>query len=222
MRYEIANGPTFTTLTLFLEQGESFKAEAGAMVSMSPSIDLQAKGTGKGLFGTLKAAVGGEALFASLYTASRGPGEIVLAPALPGDIMKFDISGTLIAQPGAYMAGSPELEISTQGSIKGMIAGEGLFLSKISGTGIVFLNSYGAIFEKALAPGEQYTVDTGHIVAFESSVQYKLKKAAKGIFSTLASGEGLVCEYSGPGKIWVQTRNLSALGKMLAPFIAKT
>ena len=222
MRYEIKNGPVFTTLTVYLEHGESFKAEAGAMVSMSNSIDLQSKGSGKGILGSIKAAVGGEALFASLYTANRGPGEIVLAPGAPGDIVKFDISGTLMAQPGAYLAGSPELELSTKGSLKGMISGEGLFLSKISGTGIVFLNSYGAVFEKNLSPGEQYIVDTGHIVAFESTVQYKLRKAAKGLFSTVASGEGLVCEYSGPGRIWVQTRNLSAFGKLISGFVTKT
>ena len=103
-----------------------------------------------------------------------------------------------------------------------MFAGEGLFLSKISGNGIVFLNSYGAIYEKELAPGEQYIVDTGHIVAFQETVTYKLRKAAKGIFSSLASGEGLVCEYTGPGKIWIQTRNLSALGAVLARFVSKS
>lgn len=222
MRYEIARGPVFTTLTMYFEQGESFKAEAGAMVSMSNTLDLKSTGSGKGVFGSIKAAIGGEALFAAIYTAARGPGELVLAPGAPGDILKFDINGTLIAQPGAYLAGSPELEISTKGSLKGMIAGEGLFLSKITGTGIVFLNSYGAIFEKELAPGEQYIVDTGHMVAFEETVQYKLKKAAKGIFSTLASGEGLVCEYTGPGKIWIQTRNLNAFGQLMTKSMAKT
>jgi uncharacterized protein (TIGR00266 family) len=102
-----------------------------------------------------------------------------------------------------------------------MISGEGLFLQKISGTGIVFLNSFGAVFEKILAPGEVYIVDTNHIVAFEETIQYKVKKAAKGIFSTLASGEGLVCEYTGPGKMWVQTRALSALAQAIGKFITK-
>ncbi|HUX06301.1 MAG TPA: TIGR00266 family protein [Acidobacteriota bacterium] len=222
MQFRIENQPVFTTLTIDLTQGESFKAEAGAMVSMTNTIEMKATGAGKGLFGSLKAAVGGESVFASLYTAERGPGELVLAPTLPGDIIRFDLQGTILAQAGAYLAGSPELELSTQGSFKAMFAGEGLFLSKISGNGIVFLNSYGAIYEKELAPGEQYIVDTGHIVAFQETVTYKLRKAAKGIFSSLASGEGLVCEYTGPGKIWIQTRNLSALGAVLARFVSKS
>lgn len=222
MEYVVENGPVFTTLTFHLEQGESIKAEAGAMVSMSPSIELKAKGSGKGFLGSIKAAVGGEALFASLFTAERGAGELVLAPPSLGSVVKFSLNNqTLLAQGGAYLAGDPNLTLSTQGSLKAMISGEGLFLSKISGTGDVFLNSYGAIFEKSLSPGESYIVDTGHIVAFQESVRYKLKKAARGLFSTLASGEGLVCHYEGPGKIWIQTRNLTAFAAMLQPLIHK-
>ena len=222
MEYRIDNQPVFTTLTLKLAPGESFKAEAGAMVSMSPTLELKAKASGKGFMGTIKAAVGGEALFGSLYTATDGPGELVLAPSTPGDILKFDLSGqTILAQGGAYLAGDPDLTLSTQGSFKAMVSGEGLFLSKISGHGTLFLNSYGAIYEKELAPGEEYIVDTGHIVAFEESVTYKVKKASKGLFSTLASGEGLVCRYSGPGKIWIQTRNLGSLAQVLGALMAK-
>jgi uncharacterized protein (TIGR00266 family) len=222
MEYKIEHGPVFTIIRLHLKQGEQFRAEAGAMVSMTPTLKLEAKTTGKGLMGTLKAAVGGEGLFASLYTAETGDGELVLAPGTLGDVMKMDMSGnTLYAQSGAYLAGSPGLELSTKGSLKAMISGEGLFLQKISGNGILFLNTYGAFFEKILAPGETYIVDTNHIVAFEETVQYKIRKAAKGILSSIASGEGLVCEYTGPGKMWVQTRALSAFAQQIERYIHK-
>ncbi len=219
MEFIIENRPVFTSLKIKMKTGETFRTEAGAMVSMSPSIQIQAKASGKGIFGTIKAAIGGESLFASLYTASAD-GELVLAPAAPGDIIELDLSNqTILAQSGAYLAGSPDLDLSTQGSFKAMIGGEGLFLSKISGTGKLFLNSYGSVFVKELSAGETYKVDSGHIVAFESSVQYKLAMAAKGIFSTVASGEGLVTEYTGPGKIWIQTRNMSALASIIAKLI---
>ena len=220
MHFEIENPPVFTSLKIILSQGESVKAEAGAMVSMSPTIQLQAKSSGKGFFGTIKAAAGGESLFASLYTAEEGEGELILAPATPGDIVQFDISGnTIMAQSGAYLAGSPDLELSTQGSFKALVSGEGLFLQKITGTGSLFLNSYGAVYERDLTEGEQYIVDNGHIVAFEESVQYTVNKVAKGLLSTLASGEGLVCHFSGPGKIWVQSRNLSGFAALLAKLL---
>lgn len=222
MDYKIEHGPVFTIVRLNLKQGEQFRAESGAMVSMTPTLKMEAKTSGKGLMGTLKAAVGGEGLFVSLYTAETGDGELVLAPSVLGDVLKMEMTGnTIYAEGGAYLAGSPGLELSTKGSFKAMISGEGLFLQRISGTGIVFLNSFGAVFEKTLAPGEIYIVDTNHIVAFEETIQYKIKKAAKGIFSTLASGEGLVCEYTGPGKMWVQTRALSSLAGAIGKFLTR-
>jgi uncharacterized protein (TIGR00266 family) len=222
MEYKIEHGPVFTIVRINLKQGEQFRAEAGAMVSMSPTLTLQAKSAGKGLMGTLKAAVGGESFFATLFTAETGDGELTLAPSVMGDVLKMELSGnTIYAEGGAYLAGSPNLDLSTKGSFKAMISGEGLFLQKITGRGIVFLNSFGAVFEKILAPGEVYIVDTNHIVAFEETVQYKVKKAAKGIFSSLASGEGLVCEYTGPGKMWIQTRSISALAQSIGRFITK-
>lgn len=221
MEFIIENTPVFSTLKIKMRAGEQFRAEAGAMLSMSPSITLEAKTSGKGLFGAVKAAVGGESFFASLFTANSD-GEIVLAPATLGDILQMKLQGnTINAQSGSYLAGSPNLEISTKGSFKAMISGEGLFLQTISGVGDLFLNSYGAITEKTLSAGESYIVDTGHIVAWESSVQYQIRKAARGIFSSLASGEGLVCEFSGPGKIWMQTRNLSAFVSIIQRFLPK-
>lgn len=221
MEYKIEHGPVFTTLRLVFKTGEQFKAEAGAMVAMSPTIELEAKSTAKGLGGLLKAAVGGESFFASLFTA-KGDGEVILAPSTPGDIIEINLDNkTIYAEGGAYLAGSPTLEISTKGSLKGLISGEGLFLQKVSGSGILFLNSYGAVIEKNLAPGESYVVDTGHLIAFEESVQYKIKKVSKGFFSSIASGEGLVAEYSGPGKVWIQTRNLPALVGIIEKLLPK-
>ncbi|MFA6569901.1 MAG: TIGR00266 family protein [Bacteroidota bacterium] len=223
MQFFIEHSPVFTTLRLQLEKGESFKAEAGAMISMSPTISLEAKMSNKSVFGALKAVVGGESFFGTVFTAEGGAGELVLGPGSPGDILQMQLNNqTIFAQAGAYLAGGTDLVLSAQGSAKALMSGEGLFLSKISGTGLLFLNSYGSIYTKELRQDETYVVDTGHIVAFEETVSYKIQKAAKGIFSTLASGEGLVCEYKGPGKIWIQTRNISALAKLLAPFIVKS
>jgi len=220
MEFKVENGPVFTILRIIMSRGEEFRAEAGAMISMSPTIEVEAKASGKGFFGAVKAAIGGESVFTSLYTAEKGDGELILAPSAPGDILRYDMNGnTIFAQGGAYLAGSSGLELSAKGSIKALISGEELFLQKISGNGIVFITSYGAVYEKALSYGETYIVDTGHIVAFDETVQYRLKKVSKGILSSLASGEGLVCEFQGPGHIWVQTRNIPALAKLISSFL---
>ena len=223
MDFSIEKGPVFTVLRVIMNAGESFRAEPGAMVAMSPTIELKVKSAGKGVLGSLAAAVGGESFFNSQYTASDGPGELLLAPPSPGDILRMDLSDeTIFAHGGAYLAGHTDLELSTQGSMKAMFSGEGLFLSKISGNGPLFLNVYGAVLERTLQSGEGYIVDTGQIVAFQESIQYTIKRVSKGLFSAVASGEGLVCEYKGPGKIWLQTRNLRNLAHLIATILPKS
>lgn len=216
MNYSIDNGPVFTSLTVKLDDGETVKAEGGAMISMSTNVELKTKTAGKGLGGMLKAAVGGEGLFQSEYTATGGSGEVTFAPPTPGDILAMDVGAkTILAQGGAYIAGAPTVELSAQGSFKAMVSGEGLFLQKLSGSGTVFLSSYGAVIEKELAAGESFIIDTGNMVAFEETVSHKVKKAAKGLFATVASGEGLVGEFTGPGKVWLQTRNLKGFAELI-------
>jgi uncharacterized protein (TIGR00266 family) len=220
MEFTIEKSPVFSTLVVKMNPGEQFKAEAGAMVAKSSHIDLQAQTTGGGFFGSIKAMFGGESLFSSVYTCQGSPGELILAPANIGDIIRVDLKGeTIFSEGGAYLAGDIGLELSTQGSFKALISGEGLFLQKISGTGTVFLSTHGAVMERTLKPGETFVVDTGHIVAFDSSVQYTIRKAAKGWFSTGASGEWLVAEYTGPGRIWLQTRNLGAFANIIRGFL---
>lgn len=220
MKTSIDNRPVFTTLTVTLESGESFRAEGGAMVSMSTTVELQSKQTSKGLGGLLKSAVGGEGLFATEFSATGGAGEVVLAPPTPGDIIEFNLTGqTVFAQNGAYLAGTNGLELGTKGSLKAMISGEGLFLQTISGTGTVWLSCYGSVYERKLAAGETYTVDTGHMLAFEDTMSYTIKKAAKGLFSTFASGEGLVARFEGPGTLYIQSRNLGGFASLISKLL---
>ena len=178
LRHEILYQQSFSLAVVTLERGESIMAESGAMISMSPTIKLEAQMSGGGVFGALKSAVGGESLFRTTFTAESGPGEVTLAPSALGDILAVPLSGSrLFVQPGSYLAGDPRLNIGVQGSVRGMLSGEGLFLLTVDGSGLLLLSSFGAIHEKSLSPGEEYIVDTGHIVAFESSVQYQLEKA---------------------------------------------
>jgi len=88
----------------------------------------------------------------------------------------------------------------------------------VQGQGLLLVSSFGAIHRKVLQPGERYVVDTGHLVAWEGTTQYTLRKAAAGFFRSMVSGEGIVAEFTGPGEILIQTRNLAALAGLLKPF----
>jgi uncharacterized protein (TIGR00266 family) len=202
-----------------LNSGENVSAEAGAMVSMSSGIEIETSMRG-GLFGGLKRKfLGGESFFINTFSAAQS-GEVNFAPSLPGDIYAVELNNEVIfAQSGSFIASTAGVEVdSSWGGAKTFFSGEGLFLLKISGSGTVFLSSYGAIHEIALEAGQSYTVDTGHMVSFAEGVGYAVRRVG-GMKSTLFSGEGLVVELTGPGKITIQSRSTDAFLAWLIPHL---
>lgn len=232
LKHQVLYQPSYSLALVSLDKGEQIMAESGAMVSMSPTIKLEAKMSGGGVFGALKNAAGGESLFRTTFTAQSGPGEVAFAPSAMGDVIAVPMSGPkFFVQPGSYLAGDTRLNISVQGSLRGMLSGEGLFLLTVEGSGLLLLSSFGAIHTKDLAAGEEYLVDTGHIVAFDGSVSWAIEKASgksdgvggflKGMVQSALSGEGFVCRYKGPGRIYLQTRQLAGFASDLIPFLPK-
>ncbi|WP_227132240.1 TIGR00266 family protein [Halorubellus salinus] len=219
MDHEIRNRPSFAAVEIDLSQGESVMAEAGSMVSHSDGISIRTDRGGGGLMKNLKRSIlGGESFFRNTFTADA-PGSVTFAPPLPGDVVQYDLDGTVYLQSGSYLAASPEIDVDAKfGGGRTFFGGEGLFLLKCSGLGELFMSSYGAVERKALRDGEGFTVDTGHIVAFEESVNWNVRKVG-GLKSTLFSGEGLVCDMEGPGTVWLQTRSQDAFLSWLVPHL---
>jgi len=196
----------FAAVSIRLDVGERIKVEPGAMVAMDSNIKVETKSGGI-LKGLKRALFGGESFFFNYY---EGPGEIVLAPLLIGDIMVLDLNGEMLVQSTSFLAASDNVEVDTKfGGFKSFFMGEGIFLIRLSGNGKVVLGSFGGIVEKKLLPGEEYIVDTGHVVAFDSTITYDVK-AFGGIKSFFFGGEGLIVRMKGPGRIFYQTRNYPA------------
>ncbi len=218
--WAIEHQGAFALAVIQLQAEQAISAEAGAMVSMSSNIDLQSSLKG-GVFGALKRAVGGESAFVSTFTAHGGPGEVTFAPGAPGDVAGIEMQNqNFMVQSSSYLAGDTSLTVDTKfGGAKSFFGGEGLFVLNISGAGLLLVSSFGSIHRRTLRPGEQYVVDTGHLVAWEGHLQYTIRKAAKsGYLRSFLSGEGMVAEFTGPGEILIQTRNLAAFAGMLKPF----
>ena len=156
------------------------------------------------------------------YRAPAQGGEIALAPVLPGDMMVRELKDeSLLVQSGSYVASSEGINLDTKWSgARTFFAREGLIMLRVSGTGTLILSSYGAIHEVDLGPGESYTVDTGHLVAFTEGMGFKVR-AVGGLKSTLFSGEGLVVDLTGPGKVLIQTRSEDAFLTWLIPKLPK-
>ncbi|MFW5771064.1 MAG: TIGR00266 family protein [Spirochaetota bacterium] len=216
MDFIIHYKPSYAIADVTLKAGEQVLAESGAMMSFSPAISIQTHRAqkGKGVLRSLKTSfLGGESFWMNTFTAASADGTVTLAPTLPGDISHVDCNGTLYVQSTSFLAGSTELEMDTsfQG-MKGFFSGESLFFLKISGQGPLLLSSYGGIEE--IQVKDSLVVDTGHIVAFDDSLEYTIKKFG-GWKSFLLGGEGLVCNFRGSGRVWIQSRNMASLSAWL-------
>ncbi len=219
MQITLKHQPSFSLAVVTLSPNEQVKVEPGAMVSYSDGVTVETKAEG-GLFGGLKRMVAGESFFQNTYQAPGNGGEITLAPSLPGDMIVLNIGGgEFMLQSGAYV--SSEINVVTDskwGGSKGFFGSGSLILLKVSGQGQLLAACYGAVEERVLKPGEKYTIDTGHIVGFDGSVQFSVKRVGNWK-STILSGEGLVCELTGPGRVLMQTRSEEAFLGWLLPKI---
>ena len=217
MEVSVEHRPSYALGIVDLGSGESIKAETGAMVSMSSNVEVSS-GLRGGIFkSAMRKVLGGESFFVNTFTAADAPGQVTVAPSLPGDITTVKVSGDLYVQSGSYLAGEENVDIDIKwGGATSFFASEGLFLLHLTGSGDVLLSSFGAIRKVALDGKQDLIIDTGHVVAFESSVEWRVKKIS-GLFTSLISGEGLVCEFSGKGEVWLQTRSNQAFLDWLIP-----
>ncbi len=228
MNIDVQYKPAHSLAVVTLEGGESIRAEAGSMVSMSSNIEVETDGpmskkSGGLLKGLKRAVLGGESFFTNLYKAPAGaPGEVTFAPSLCGDMVVHELepSDELLIQGSSYVAAPDTVAIDSKWQgFKSLFSGESMFFLKATGQGPVVINAFGAL--EAIDLDGELIVDTGHLVAFTSGLQYTISKASKGLIASFLSGEGLVLRFTGRGRLYVQTRNPSeygaAVGRQLPP-----
>jgi uncharacterized protein (TIGR00266 family) len=220
MKFDIIDAPDFGLLKLTLASGERVIAESGAMVAMSPSIQVETKMRGGLLAAAKRKLLGGESLFQNTFIAQAEAQTLFLAPPSEGDLRVRELAAgeEFFLQSGNYLAHVGEhLTLDTKwGGVRSFFGGIGFFMLKLIGPGSVFYGSYGAIHEVPVGSAG-YTCDTGHIVGFTQGLDHRVRTFGgfKGLFF---SGEGLVCDFQGNGTLFVQTRNARSLAAFLHPF----
>lgn len=221
MQYDVQHRPAYALAIVTLSTGEKIQAEPGAMVSMSAGVQIETGVQGGIMAGLKRSLLGGESFFMNTLTAPQG-GQVTLAPALPGDITVLDLMNqSYMVQSGSYLASALSVDVDTKwGGAKTFFASEGLIMLKCSGTGPLILASYGAIHQVDLAAGQQYIIDTGHLVAFPEGMPFAVQKAGNWT-STILGGEGLVVNLTGPGTVLLQTRSQDAFLAWLLPKIPR-
>lgn len=209
MQHEIRNRPAFANIYLHMQRGDRIIAEAGAMASMSSSIDIHTRFSGGFVRGLLRRGFGGESMFVNEFSTETG-GELVLTQPFPGDIECLELDGTtLFLQPGAFIACEPRVRLGLGwAGVRMAIAREGLFRMRVSGRGRVWFGAYGGIFSREVT--DEIIVDSGHLVAYEPTVGVRIGMAG-GVFSSFFSQEGLVTRVRGPGRIYLQSRSFGGL-----------
>ena len=215
MDYTIDSRPSYSLLEVTLAPGEQLVTEAGAMAWMDSNMNVETSVRGGLMSGVKRAIGGGESFFQNTYTAQGAPGVIGLAPGQPGDIFSYEMEGgELLLERGAYLASTSGIE--TNSDFQGLrgLFNEGLFILRVSGSGLLFFNAYGDI--QVIEVDGSYVVDNGHAVAWEPSLDYRLTRAGR-IRSFLFSDQ-IIMEFSGRGRLWVQSRNPRSLANWISPF----
>lgn len=217
MRFELRGNPDYGELCVQLAQGERILVESGAMSRMTPGLPLDVRVIGSKLGALARKLVGGESFFVGQYGGAQA-GELALSPGLPGSVVHYTLRDTpLRLVAGSFLACTPGISLKTRfGGLKALFSGEGAFFLDAVGSGELFFNAYGAVIEKQVQ-GE-LVVDTGHLVAWEPSLDYELGGMG-GLKQTLFSGEGLIMRFRGSGKIWLQSRTLGHTAGWITPFL---
>lgn len=208
MEYQVLYQNTFPILEVKLESGEKINCERGSMIAMTQGLELKGDVKGGIVSGLIRKFLTNESFFTQNITATKGAGTADIGASIPGTIVPLEITpgANMIVQKGGYLASTEGIEISTkmQGLIKGFTSKEGFFLIRLSGSGTAFINALGAAKRYDLQPGEELVVDNGHLLAWDENMKYVMTKAST-IISSLTSGEGLVCKFTGPGTLYIHT-----------------
>lgn len=222
MNIEILGDGAFQSALIHLAGGERFVSESGAMYRASSNIDIDVTTRSRskgGLLAGVKRLLSKENFFLSTYTSTDGhQGEVGVAPTHQGEIriIEMDGSASWMCAGGSYLASSVGIELDTQfQGMKGFVTGEAPFFLQATGSGQLLVNAFGRLVEMEVQ--DALTVDSGHLVAFEDTLQYTITKGGSSWIQSWLAGEGVVMNFTGRGRILTQSHNPKEFGKTLGP-----
>lgn len=223
MEYKII-GQTVPAVEMTLRQGEVVYTQSGGMTYQTEGIQMKTNARG-GVLKSLGRAFSGESIFMAHYSAETDGAKIAFSTTVPGSIVPVnmaDLPNGLIIQKGSFLCA--ENTVSTQVTFtkkfsSGLFGGEGFILQKATGSGLLFLEVDGDMITMNLQSGQTIKVDTGNVVAFESSVSYQIE-TVKGLGNIFLGGEGLfLTKLVGPGRVILQTQNFGDFVGRIVPFL---
>lgn len=225
MQFQVRHRPSYAMVEVTVAPGERLIAEGGALVAKDAHVAMETGARSKpdqGLLGGLlagaKRLLAGESFFTNRFTTDR-PGRVMLAPALPGDLSLHTVDGAeLFVQSSGFLCSEESVSVDASwGGARSFFAGEGLILLKASGRGTIVFHAFGGM--RPVDVDGSFVVDTGHIVAFESTLSYSVGRFGGGWLSAILGSEGLVATFTGRGRLWVQSRSPQEFGQLVGPLL---
>lgn len=202
MQSEITGFP-FSILKIKLNIGEQIIVEKGALLSYRGELEWITKVEAR-TFKHLALKIFGKSLTYNVFTA-KTDAELIFAPSGAGDLLEIKLQpeAAYYISPGNHLARHGVIHFDAKIDSKAILS-DNLRVMEVSGEGSVFAVAYGTLQVHELAAGETLVVDDGFLVAFEKKLGIKLQPFS--VKRTLLSGEGLLVELTGPGKVYLQTR----------------
>lgn len=209
-------------LHVTLQRGEKIICESGAMVMMEDTLDLQGKMSGGFGRALLRSLGSGESFFQQHIEATRGAGDCLLAPLLPGALQILEVGPQRYTlNDGAFVAATDDVQLNTRTqSLGNALFGQsgGFFVLEAGGKGQLVVSGFGSLFMLDVAPGKEVVIDNAHVIAWDSSLHYEISvttaKSGAGLLGNLlnsvTSGEGVVLRFAGTGKVLISSRNRTA------------
>jgi TIGR00266 family protein len=229
MRYRLTNNTAFQLAEVELSQGEQIRIERGSMVYHNGDVNIEGRmnSNGAGGLGGLAKAIGrsvvsGESMFITDVTGLSAGAKIGIAPGAPGAIKELNVGAEQWRiNDSSFLASDASVtyDMKRQSVGKAIFGGTGgFFVMETRGSGTMLVTAYGDLLEFELDGTKPFIADNTHVVAWSASLDYKIN-VASGLFG-FTSGEGVVNEFHGRGKLFMQSRNVKSLAEMIQPFIA--
>lgn len=222
MNYIIA-GDSLPVVICTLEAGETMITERGSMSWMTANMKMETTSNG-GVGKAFARMFAGESFFMNRYIAERAQGQIAFASSFPGSIRAIELEPgkEIIIQKRAFLAATEGIELSLHFQKKlgaGFFGGEGFIMQKIGGNGTAFIEIDGHSVEYTLAEGQSMIVDTGYLVAMDSTCSMDIVTTGS-VKNAIFGGEGIFnTVVKGPGKIILQTMPIHAVASALSGFM---
>lgn len=187
--------------------GGKVVTEAGALYYSKGKIQnhVPTGGVGGVIGKVVKSKLTNETAFNPEYS---GYGEVVLEPSFGHYLLVQIDQDELVVDKGMFFASIGDIKVSAvmQNTFSSAtMGGEGLFQTKISGTGWVALSLPAPMNEIEMydLKDETVQVDGNFGILRSGNIQFTVERSAKSLVASALGGEGLLCTFRGTGMLWV-------------------